>query len=336
MKTIRRPILLLVKFLVSGGLLLFLFSRIDIQAMLRQFHEVDLIWLFVMLLIPHLNILLSSMKWQWLLKALRFPVGLGRLFCLYMVGTFFSNFLPTMVGGDVVRVLFLGRSHGKMTAVIAATFAERFTGVAALFTLVLLTLFHQEAITLFPQLLVVAPLLTLGFLFCLVLLFQKRWLSGFLGRTGRGFVGKGLSKLADLQNLLLEYRNNYRPVLAAYFASLLFYSLSICTVYAAGRSLGTHLEFADLLVIVPLVLIAGMLPISIGGMGINEGGYVFLLTQFGLGAPEALAIALLLRARIFLTGFLGGAVYLFFSKAATPVMAGTVLDNNAGKQDASP
>jgi uncharacterized protein (TIRG00374 family) len=253
-----------------------------------------------------------------------------------MIGTFFSNFLPTMAGGDVIRVLFLGRSHGKMTAVIAATFAERLTGVAALFTLVLLVLLHREATTLFPQLLVAAPLLFLGFLFCLAILLQKRWLARFRGQTGGGLVGKGLAKLADLHSLLLEYRDNQRPILAAYFASLLFYLLAVCTVYAAGRSLGTRLDFADLVVIVPLVLIAGMLPITIGGMGINEGGYVFLLTRFGLGAPEALAIAILLRARIFLSGFLGGAIYLFYVKVATPRLTEPVLNDNARKQEIGP
>ena len=56
-------------------------------------------------------------------------VGLpfSRLFVLYLIGKFFNNFMPSMVGGDITRILLLGRQIGSQSRSAASVILERFT-----------------------------------------------------------------------------------------------------------------------------------------------------------------------------------------------------------------
>jgi uncharacterized protein (TIRG00374 family) len=74
----------------------------------------------------------SSYRWQLLARPLGFTEPLGRFVTLYFVGMFFNLFLPTSVGGDVVRAwLLAGRSGRRWTAAVSV-FSERFTGLLTL------------------------------------------------------------------------------------------------------------------------------------------------------------------------------------------------------------
>ena len=337
MSSAKSKAVLVIRLAVSLGLIGFLFLEVDWAGLISRFQSVDLYWLGLMLIIPHLNILLSAWKWQRLLKALNISADLGRLVAVYFIGTFFSNFLPSMIGGDIVRVLQLSRNRSETSGVVAATFAERFLGLAALVTFVFLILLHGRVTAIFPVIPRLVAVAVVIYALSLVLVFQEKYLVLLKPFRRLRTVDNLLSWVSSAQRKLFEYKKKKGPVIGAYCMSIGFYLLSMCTVYTAGRSLGIHLDAATVLVVVPLVLFVGLLPISIGGLGLNEGSYVFFLTLFGLSSVEAFSIALLLRARILFTGILGGLIFLLHKERATSpaarpniLLLGDYSGNNAG------
>ena len=74
----------------------------------------------------------SAMKWHLLSRARGLEVSLTRLTVLYLIGKFFSNFVPGMIGGDVSRSYLFGRYIGSQSTAAASIFLERFTGLLVL------------------------------------------------------------------------------------------------------------------------------------------------------------------------------------------------------------
>ena len=72
--------------------------------------------------------LLASFRWQLILRAKRFHISLGRLFRFYLIGTFFNAFLPTGLGGDVVKTFYLYRETKDGEESMIAVFSGSFHG----------------------------------------------------------------------------------------------------------------------------------------------------------------------------------------------------------------
>ena len=62
---------------------------------------------------------------------------------------------------------------------------------------------------------------------------------------------------------------------------------------------------------IPLISFLLVLPISLSGLGVREGGYVYLFAQAGVSAPLALAMSLLFYALNVASGLIGGVLYAF-------------------------
>jgi uncharacterized membrane protein YbhN (UPF0104 family) len=131
----KQTVFWLLKLCLGLGLLSWLVVEADYHAVLRQLRSVDLAWLAAVFVVPHIGLLLSTIKWQALLTCLGSHVGIAPLFKFYLIGTFFNNFLPSMVGGDIVRIYLLQRLALTTERAIASTFIERFIGFGGMMTL---------------------------------------------------------------------------------------------------------------------------------------------------------------------------------------------------------
>jgi uncharacterized protein (TIRG00374 family) len=106
-------------------------------------------------------------------------------------------------------------------------------------------------------------------------------------------------------------------LIIAYLLSLIFYVGAALTVWAAAMSVNANVDVWYLLATVPIVLLIGMLPISINGLGITEAGFAMFLQFAGVPPAESVAVGLLIRARIILTALIGGVVFLRFRRSGS-------------------
>src|ERR1041384_7642099 len=100
----RHYTLLAVKIAVSIVLLTILFSKIDVDQLWRGVRGASFAWLAAALALYGVNVLASMWRWHLLLKAQSVVIQRRRLLASFLVANFFNNFLPSNVGGDVIRI----------------------------------------------------------------------------------------------------------------------------------------------------------------------------------------------------------------------------------------
>ncbi|MEO0369787.1 MAG: lysylphosphatidylglycerol synthase transmembrane domain-containing protein, partial [Pseudomonadota bacterium] len=110
-----------------------LFSEAGRLKLFELFKQADFFWLIMSVLIGVLTNMSSSFKWFLLIRAKQHVVGFWRVFSYYLIGQFYNLFLPTSVGGDVVRSFQLGRFINHQADALASVFVERYTGILMLF-----------------------------------------------------------------------------------------------------------------------------------------------------------------------------------------------------------
>jgi len=294
-----------------------LIMRADLSALLQRFAAVDFFYLALMFVIPHIMIAINTLKWQIFLRELGLHIAFNRLFGLYLIATFFNNFLPTMVGGDAVRAYALGRETKDISSVTAATFMERLIGFAGLVSLVPLVLFSTIVTDRFPTVWLIAPACLLGFALASAMLLSSTF--DPLWRRLRGIrrLTRLLEFLARTRKAVYRTAQSIRILLATYSLSLIFYVGAAGAVWAAAMSLGADVSIGYLIATVPLVLVAGMLPVSLNGLGITEAGFALFLQLAGVPLVDAVGVGLLLRARLLVTGLFGGLLFLRYRSASS-------------------
>ena len=302
--------LVLAKLIFGSGLLIALMWRADFGAIVDRLRSVNLNFLLLVFLLPHLMIMVSTWKWQIFLRELRVDLPFGRLFRVYLIGTFFNNFLPTMVGGDVVRVYTLGREAKAMSAVAAATVMERLIGFTALISLLPLALFSRTVTERFPAIWYLIPVAAIGFAVTVWIALSSSWLR--LGEPLRNirYVGRIVRIHSRIHDSVRLAARSVSALSITFALSILFYLVAAATIWVAALSLGAEVSFAYLLATVPLLLLVSMLPISLNGLGITEGGIAVLLVLAGVSLTDAVGVGLLLRGRLLFTALLGGFVFL--------------------------
>ena len=174
--SIRRSASFALKGSVSLFFLVYLFNAVHWNEVWSHLKRADPFFLLLYLVLGFVGVLISSIKWLVLARSHRMSPSLSYLVSLYMVGYFFNNFLPTSIGGDVVRGHALGMAFGKKPEAMASVFMERFTGFTALVVFALLALAFDSALR--TDLRLVAPIAFAVFAYVGVVaaLVSSKWL----------------------------------------------------------------------------------------------------------------------------------------------------------------
>lgn len=231
---------------------------------------------------------LSTFRWQLLLRAEGIRVPFGRLFLLYLEGMFFNLFLPTLIGGDVVRAQRIYVRAGRNEAAAASVLVERLSGLAALLAIAWGSLAAgRHAVGVGP---------VAGFSAALVLgavvVFSRGAKSVVRRVLGRPTLARVEEGVRSFYHAIGRYRSR-RGVLAQVFGvSLVIQVIVIWANFLVGRALGLSTPFIVFLSLIPLATIVAMVPISIGGLGVRDGAMVFLFGRAGLSSVDALGLSL--------------------------------------------
>jgi uncharacterized membrane protein YbhN (UPF0104 family) len=236
--------------------------------------------------------LLSSFRWQVLVRAAHGHVPLRSLFGFYLIGMFLNNFLPTGMGGDVVKTYYLYRETGAGRMAAASVFLERFTGIVGASLLSLLALAVGLAYGEPPLLgaaVAGAALFVLGVAAALwhVPPWAVRAATGW--RLVSAFVA---GKIEGLYETVACFRN-HGPALAAATAISMLISALYAVYYAlVAAALGAPINARYFMEFLPLVGLVILLPVSVGGLGVREALMAYLFAQVGVAPSHVVATSL--------------------------------------------
>jgi uncharacterized protein (TIRG00374 family) len=111
MKQAKSIVILLLKLLVSGGLIVYFLSRIHIENFLQTFASANYSWIALALTVYLFTQALSAVRWTMLARPLGIDTPFQDLIKYYLIGMFFNLFAPGTVGGDVSRIYYVVRDE---------------------------------------------------------------------------------------------------------------------------------------------------------------------------------------------------------------------------------
>lgn len=269
----------------------------------------DIFWLCMISLLLNW---ISCLKWGLFLEERGFRVSQMRLLGLYFVGKFFSNFIPTTIGGDITRTYLLGRQIRSQSQSLASVFLERATGFAALIILAILFAAVNVRLLFEPKIGVSLAAVTAAFTASLLVLLNRGLLAWLRSRCGSIPQADALlQKISKVQDDILYFRAKPALLAKAMAYSFAFHLMTCVNVYMACAAIKIYPAFLDLAVITPIILLLNVLPVSPNNIGWWEWTFSFLLVEAGTGPAEGLAVGLILRAITLLSSLAGGVVFLF-------------------------
>jgi uncharacterized membrane protein YbhN (UPF0104 family) len=246
----------------------------------------------------------SSVRWCVLARVHGLGGSQGRFLAYYFIGSFFNLVLPTSVGGDVIRAWYLARQDpGRRAGAVLSVLADRANGLAVLVAVACVALWC------YPLPLpawVRATVLGLGAAAALgvLLLPALPWLERRLPPHPR---------LRHLVGGAAEYLRHPAALVWATLLSALVQVANVVLTWLIGLGLGLDVPLAYCGILSSVVAVLTLLPVSVNGMGLREWGTALLLAPLGVGAAEAVALALLTFAAQ-VAASLGGCFFYLFGQ----------------------
>ncbi|WP_017754162.1 lysylphosphatidylglycerol synthase transmembrane domain-containing protein [Calidifontibacillus oryziterrae] len=314
---------LLVRLLISAALIIWLGFTIDWSQLGTVLKESSLLFIILALVAIQLTVLPSIWKWKLLVDASVVEQGsdsvsLGRLGRLYYIGLFFNNFLPSSVGGDVIRIIQLGRTIGMPTATASVGF-ERFTsGLALVMILLGSVMITERARPFLGSIVLLCLVFVLIFFILWYLMIQSKKNRGSvdLNRTFSNVFLKIMDKLKASLLKIGETTGQYSNKGSKWWllVAVLSFAFQIGMVWINDllfKSLHVEVPFLELLVIITLISALTMLPISINGIGVREVSYIFFFQQLGIPNEIAVSVSLLFFLLVTISSLAGGVFWLY-------------------------
>jgi len=265
----------------------------------------------------------GALKWRMVVNAAGAGLDLSTSAQCYFGGLFGTLFLPSIVGGDVVRLAVGLRKSLRPAAVLTGNLADRFLDVAAQAVLV------AAGILLLPE---SAPeeleATALGVLWAAVgiaaaltvalVVLRKRLLGGRSVKFRR--------RLARVWHALRSLRESPRVLASGWIIGILVQFTFLMLTALLAVSCGLTPEIVPLrlwLFAWPLAKLAALLPLTQGGMGVREAALVALLTPFGAPGALVLAAGLVWEGVIIAGGLISGGIALILRHSSSSSNAGS-------------
>jgi len=267
-------------------------------------------------------VLIINTRWWWLLRANKLGVRLLEAQRFGWIGLFCSNAMPGSVGGDLIKAVYIvERCSGNHFRAVVSILVDRIIGLLSL--LLACSIGCLFIVTRFPEFAWTVWICALGvFVGCILLLSPGlRSLLRFEMLISR--LPKRLGKfVAQLDDAVLQYRDNLKGISLWLLASPLIYSLFIGSVILMAQAIGVGLPWIDYLSIVPAAMVVQAIPLMPGGWGIGELAYGTLIAEFGAetlpGVPDAeqimrtrgVALSVVHRIHVITWSLIGGLLML--------------------------
>jgi uncharacterized protein (TIRG00374 family) len=307
---VKKGLLLALKLAVSAALLAYLLSTTDLGALANRVRTGDMLLLACAVVLYMAMLGLSTWRWRLLLHAQGFPASLRYLSSSYLVASFFNNFLPSNIGGDIVRVRDSSRLTGSTTTSLAVVAIDRIVGLGALYSLAVAAyVFGGSDVRHLAG--SRAILLGLGVVFGgLAYLFFKPGTSGrFMTASGLASFDWIRQQFETVQAAVHVYRERVGVVWIAFGASVALQAIVVWYYYAIAHALRIPLPLDACFLMVPLCTLVQMIPVSFNGWGIRESVFTLYFTQVGLSRDSGLAFSLVGAGLIVLLSLSGAVVW---------------------------
>jgi len=312
---------LALKLVLSGGLIWYIFRRIDFASAWGTLVAIPATAACAALAILLVQMVLGVLRVQELLRQLGRETRFAPMVDVAWIGAFFSQTLISFVGGDAMRVWRMVRFRIPVSIATQAVLLDRIAGFGGVVAVLLATIPflvpRLQSIEMEVGLLLIgaAVLGALATVFVLRRLPERltrhRAIAAVVGFTSRGLYiarsGRGAAHVIGL-SVLIQLAN-------------------VLVLYLLAQGLGIDVGFGPFLVFMPTVLFLSMLPISVAGWGVREGAMVGALAVVGVPAHQSLALSICFGLALVLVSLPGGLIWFVSRHRPGDIEAGAGAAN---------
>lgn len=309
----------LVQVVIGIGALAFVVMKSDARGLIEALRNTRVIYLPLAVAASFAVTWLMAYRWGTILAASGLRFKTRRLFVYYLIGIFFTCFVPGGgVSGDVARLIYADREARDKALVLSTVVYERLVGV---FTLLLIglvaTLMTRAYGQTHPMIYVSETILAVAFI--AIAMLMSDYVSSRLALIIRA-IGRRIRtvRLAEAAARTLESVSQLRRD-----GALLFRTLTISVLirivwslgcYVVSWAMGLPVELLTVFAFISLVDLVRLMPISIGGLGVREWTMIALFGSVGIAREQALTFSILAFAPVYLNAILGGILYISRAK----------------------
>lgn len=327
----KRTIFALLKFSISAGLIVWLVVQAQRDQAFADLARQPKNWTFLAAASAccFAGVALTFVRWYVLVRALDLPFSLKDAFRLGFLG-YLLNFVSLgTVGGDLFKAVFVAREQpGRRAEAVATVVLDRLVGLYMLFVLGAISILatdqmnssSREIQIICQGTLICTALGAAGIAVLLIPGVTQGRFSAFLQQMPKAGVLFG-----KLLGAIRIYRQRPGMLLLSGVMSLAVHTFTATGVWLVSRGLpGESPSLADHLVIVPLAMVTGVLPLPVNGLGAFETAVVFLYERVPTGLEltegRGLLVAFGYRAITILIALVGVCYYLASRREVAQVM----------------
>ncbi|MFA5059176.1 MAG: lysylphosphatidylglycerol synthase transmembrane domain-containing protein [Candidatus Omnitrophota bacterium] len=297
---------LLVRVGLSAALLIYLFRKIDISATWEIFKTADLTYILCAGAVFAVINFVLLVRWMVLIRALDIKVSLTNIFRYFFIGLFGNLFLPSAIGGDVIKTIGLCVHCNEKAKVVASVLLDRLSGFAGMAVVAIVSfMIGQHLIDDRSLSLTIFAMAAVSVFVGTVLFNEKIYSFGCRIFSRLPKIQKNLMDLHYDIALLKDKRTAlYKVVALSGFAQVLAAIVS----FFLGKALHQDILLIYFIIFTPIICVITTLP-SIGGLGVREAGAAYLLAKVGVSSGIAVSISLMTFLFMVIVGLFGGIVY---------------------------
>jgi len=300
----------LLRIIFSVGLLVFVFSKIDLQQTGEVLKSADVFYLFLAagaFLVVNAILLV---RWTILIKALDLSASLMSVVKHFFYGLFGNLFLPTAIGGDILKAVGLCKKSTQKPRVIASILLDRLSGFASI-VIIAVTAFVLGYASIDDKSLVI-PIVVMGAgaLSVAAILFNEQIYSFFCKIFNRlpRFKQSLMNMHYDIA--LLKEGHKYKAGIKVVILSCCSQIIFCYSYYLTAKALHQDVSFVYFLIFIPIICVISAFP-SIGGLGVREVGAAYLFTKVGVDSGIAVSMTLINFLFMVVIGLVGGVIYVY-------------------------
>jgi uncharacterized membrane protein YbhN (UPF0104 family) len=300
----RRLLSFLLKAGISALLLYVSLRRVDLGSVAQRLGALDLRWIAFVVVTLCVQVALNAVRWREIVAVCGASLAIPTALRFAFIGQFFSQVLPSTVGGDAARIWLLARGGAGWPTSIYSVLIDRVVGVAVLAALVAVCLPWTLQLVHDPLAQAGLVVIGIGALFAaavfLALGIPNLWL------MDRWWITRHLATASRLAWKLCRSAAGLRVAPIAF----LVHFLTVLAAWGLARAVHASIDPVQTLFVVLPVVLLSTIPVSIAGWGVRESAMVLAFAYVGLPESDGLIVSLLYGAANLGIGAVGGLVWV--------------------------
>jgi len=310
------------RIVISVILLFYLFYYlIDFSSLIKVLGGIKISYLIISIIFFIVSVFSAAYRWKYVISIKNKNISFMASLREYFIGSFFNNFLPGSIGGDLVRIVGAAKEIGSKEIALSSVFVERVIGLISLLTIGIMGFMFLN-ISSGPGYLTVSIILLTTLMLILIAVLNKRSNEVICDIIETYAPKKITETILTYIKDFSGYSASYVKLFYVFLISFAFKIIDGFFVYFVLKSLTIDLTYAHAVALFCIINVIKMIPISFNGLGLSAISWVFILKSFHIHEDVAASVDFLtVTVSLVVSGY-GGILYFYGQKKEKAVTDG--------------